>query len=47
MREEEDNSFIHGPACVSFGKMSLVQALCTEGDIQSLEPSVKISSLPL
>lgn len=47
MREEEDDSFIHGPACVSFRKMSLVQALCTEDDIQSSEPSAKISALPL
>lgn len=47
VREEGDNSFIHGPACVSFMKMSLVQALYTEDDIQSLEPSAKRSALPL
>lgn len=47
MREEENYSFLCGPACVSFRKMSLVQVWCTEDDIQSLEPSAKISALPL
>lgn len=43
-REEEDDYFHCGPACVSFRKLTLVQGPCVEDDIQTLKPTAKTSA---